>query len=258
MGQFARATALLALVVVTGLLFAGTAGATGSHVSHVSTATDACSTPSLQDVADSDFFWYWPCASFLHVETTPAGESLGYVRSTPYAIDCPHACTRPFAAGTSVVLTAYPSNGAYFTDWSGACAGQGNPCTVTVNGDTQVTANFGGVAIPAAPANAPDVTLSIFWGFWSNLSDAANVVTNPGPHGCAFGTCTYSFPKGTTVTVGVGDANSCTLSFHKNGTGSFGTGTGAPLWQTSYTFTLNSSTVIAPFIAGSGDPGTCP
>jgi len=144
MGQFARATALLALVVVTGLLFAGTAGATGSHVSHVSTATDACSTPSLQDVADSDFFWYWPCASFLHVETTPAGESLGYVRSTPYAIDCPHACTRPFAAGTTVVLTAYPSNGAYFTDWSGACAGQGNPCTVTVNGDTQVTANFGG------------------------------------------------------------------------------------------------------------------
>lgn len=252
-----RAAALLALAAVLALLLVGGAAASQGRTNHVSKATDACATPSLEDVADSDFFWYWPCASFLHVETTPAGESLGYVRSTPYAIDCPHACTRPFAAGTSVVLTAYPSNGAYFTDWSGACAGQGNPCTVSVNGDTQVTANFGGVAIPATPANAPQVTLTIFWGFWSNFADNAD--TSVTGFTCFFGSsCSRTYPKGTTLAMVLGDNDSCDLAFHVNGSGTFGTTRGAPTWVTDYTLTLNSSTVLEPFKLGSGDPGTCP
>ncbi|HEX5450717.1 MAG TPA: hypothetical protein VFW85_11755, partial [Gaiellaceae bacterium] len=248
MGQFARATALLALVVVTGLLFAGTAGATGSHTNHVSKVADACATPSLQDVADSDFFWYWPCASFLHVETNPAGASLGYVRSTPYAIDCPHACTRPFAAGTSVVLTAYPSNGASFTSWSGACAGQGNPCTVTVNGDTQVTANFGGTVIPKV-THSPMVTLTIFFGLVSSMLpvDTYTFTNPPGGAGglcdASGGTCSYSYSPGTIVSVTVSDDDNDEDRFRVNGVFGFGTwdsGTSS----TTYTFDINSSTVI--------------
>ena len=257
MGHLPRATALLAfaLVVVTSLLFAGGAGASRGQASHVGKAADTCATPSLEDVADSDFFWYWPCASFLHVETNPAGASLGYVRSTPYAIDCPHACTRPFAPGTSVVLTAYPSNGASFTSWSGACAGQGNPCTAVVNGDTQVTANFDGVAIPAT-TNTPRVTLTIFWGFWTSLSDNAD--TSVTGFTCFLGsTCSHTYPKGTTLNMVLGDADSCDLKFHVNGSGAFGVTRGAPTWVTDYTVTLNSSTVLEPYIYGSGDPHSC-
>ncbi|HEY2327491.1 MAG TPA: hypothetical protein VGH52_08425 [Gaiellaceae bacterium] len=252
-----RAAAMLALASVSALLLVGSAAASQRHTNHIGKVTDACAAPSDQDIADSDFFWYWPCASFLHVEVNPAGQSLGYVQSTPYAIDCPHACTRPFAAGTSVVLTAYPSNGAAFTGWSGdACAGQGNPCTVTVNGDTQVEADFDGTAIPAA-TNSPKVTLTIFWGFWSNFGDNAD--TSVTGFTCFLGSnCSHSYAKGTSLHMVLGDANSCNLAFHVNGSGTFGVTRAAPTWVTDYTVTLNSSTVLEPFIAGSGDPGTCP
>jgi len=250
-----RAAALLALAAVSALLLVGGAAASQNRTSHVSKATDACTTPSLEDVADSDFFWYWPCASFLHVETNPSGGSLGYVRSTPYAIDCPNACTRPFAAGTSVVLTAYPSNGAYFTSWDGACAGQGNPCTVKVDGDTQVTANFGGIAIPAS-TNAPRVDLIVFFGFVAgNLISGDNtyVFSNPpgGPGGlseASLGTTTYSLTKDSNVTVSVSDDNGCHDLFRVNGVTGFGTWNSGTL-STTYTFNLNTPTVLAPYTA---------
>jgi uncharacterized repeat protein (TIGR02543 family) len=248
---------LLALAAVTALLLVGTAAASQGQSHHVGKTTDACAGPSAQDVADSDFFWSWPCASFLHVEINPSGQSLGYVQSTPFAIDCPNACTRPFAAGTSVVLTAYPSNGAAFTGWTGdACAGQGNPCTAIVNGDTTVTANFDGRAVPAN-SNSSLVSLTIFWGFWSNFSDNAD--TSVSGFTCFLGSsCTQSYPKGTVLHMVLGDANSCNLAFHKNGSGTWGVTRSAPTWVTDYTVTLNSNTVLAPFIAGSGDAVTCP
>lgn len=254
MGHSPRAAGLLvlALAVASALLLVGSAAASQRHTGHIGTATDACAAPSDQDLAESDFFWYWPCASFLHVVVNPGDESLGYVQSTPYAIDCPHACTRPFAAGTSVQLTAHPSNGGIFSGWSGACAGQGNPCTVTVNGDTQVEADFGGTVVPAT--NTPLVNLVIFYGnVGGNLigGDDTYVFASPpgGPGGlsdAAGGTHTYSIPKGTSVTVSLSDDDGCWDEFHVNGSGSFGTfdiGTAS----TSYTFQLNASTVLGPY-----------
>ena len=58
----------------------------------------------------------------------------GYVRSDPYLLDCPKACIRPFDQNREVKLTAYVTPGHTFTAWEGACAGQGNPCTLTVTG----------------------------------------------------------------------------------------------------------------------------
>jgi hypothetical protein len=85
----------------------------------------------------------WPGAVLLSVGTLPVGVSAGYVRSTPYYVDCPRACVRPYDIGQTVTLTAHPSSGYSFSSWNGpACAGQGNPCTFTIAEDTGVGANF--------------------------------------------------------------------------------------------------------------------
>lgn len=189
--------ASLLACLLAGLFVAG-AGARSSVRTAPNLFAFSCAAPSATDVADSDFFWYWPCASFLHVSVKPAGEALGYVRSVPYAIDCPSACTRPFAQGAQVNLTAYPSEGATFDGWSGAaCEGQGNPCLATVNGDTQVTANFGGVLESSPPETSRSfATLRVFMGYLSGGS-----VTGTSGFGCTFSVCAKTYPQGTSVTL---------------------------------------------------------
>jgi quercetin dioxygenase-like cupin family protein len=74
----------------------------------------------------------------LHVHVNP--HWFGYVRSTPYLIDCPRACMRPVGAGAQVTLTATPNSGWTFDRWSlGPCDGQTNStCTFTMP-DAKVT-----------------------------------------------------------------------------------------------------------------------
>ena len=47
-----------------------------------------------------------------------------------------------YAAGTQVILTAIPSSGHYFANWSGDASGIDNPTTLTVDGDRSAAANF--------------------------------------------------------------------------------------------------------------------
>ena len=66
----------------------------------------------------------------------------GTVTSSPAGISCGATCSAPFAAGTSVVLTAAPSGVATFSGWSGGgCSGTGT-CTTTVSGASTVSAAF--------------------------------------------------------------------------------------------------------------------
>jgi len=55
-----------------------------------------------------------------------------------------NTCTVGIAPGTQVTLTESVSQGS-FSGWGGACAsfGQAPTCTITMNADTQVTADFG-------------------------------------------------------------------------------------------------------------------
>jgi C1A family cysteine protease len=73
------------------------------------------------------------------------GSGAGHVTSTPPGIDCRFdqtgGCTGYFAQGTSVTLTAEAETGSAFAGWSGPCTGKGT-CTVTVSGNTNVTATF--------------------------------------------------------------------------------------------------------------------
>jgi hypothetical protein len=73
------------------------------------------------------------------LSVTTAGRGHGTV--TGQTIACPGSCSGSFADGTSVTLTATPAAGSEFTGWSGACSGTGTR-TVTVSGDTSVTAAF--------------------------------------------------------------------------------------------------------------------
>ena len=95
----------------------------------------------------------WTGAATLTVDVKPWGG--GYVRSDPYLIDCPFACIRSFDAGREVKLTAYMTPGHTFKAWEGACAGQGNPCTIKVSGAMDVTAVLEGQYVPPAPPAPP-------------------------------------------------------------------------------------------------------
>ena len=71
-----------------------------------------------------------------------AKSNSGTVVSTPTGINCGNTCTASYAAGNAVTLTATPPPGLAFLGWSGACSGAVPSCTVTMNADTKVQANF--------------------------------------------------------------------------------------------------------------------
>jgi len=83
------------------------------------------------------------CAPYVEFElnVSKSGTGSGIVTSSPSGINCGTDCSKSFASGSSVTLTAAPGNNSIFTGWSGACSGTGN-CTMTINGGKIVTANF--------------------------------------------------------------------------------------------------------------------
>jgi hypothetical protein len=93
---------------------------------------------SLQ-TATAQKHWVVPVTHQLTVSKTGSGS--GSVTSNPAGIDCGATCSASFASGTIVTLTATPDVGSTFTSWSGDCSGPG-PCTVTLDLDRAVTANF--------------------------------------------------------------------------------------------------------------------
>lgn len=47
-----------------------------------------------------------------------------------------------FASGSTVTLTATPAAGSPWMGWSGDCSGTATTCTLVMNADKKVTANF--------------------------------------------------------------------------------------------------------------------
>lgn len=90
------------------------------------------------------------------VDVDPGGTSTlsvtvngnGTVTGDVGGIDCTTAggdtCTASVDDGTTVTLTATPDVDETFVGWGGACSGSDATCTVTVDADTSVTANFSG------------------------------------------------------------------------------------------------------------------
>ncbi len=80
-----------------------------------------------------------PLAADLSV--SGGGTGMGSIASMPAGIDCVSSCSAEFATGSSVTLTATPSEGSDFTGWQGACSGAGS-CTVSLAAGAAVRAVF--------------------------------------------------------------------------------------------------------------------
>jgi uncharacterized repeat protein (TIGR02543 family) len=116
---------------------------------------------------------------------TRVGSGTGTVRSTPIGIDCGADCSERFVNGTVVTLTATPTAPATFGGWGGACAGQANPCTLTIDAATGVTARFDST-----------FTLTV-----SKTGGGTGAVTSS-PAGIDCGTtCMATYASGTAVTL---------------------------------------------------------
>jgi len=81
----------------------------------------------------------------------------GLVTSTPGGIHCGSICvSTTLEPGTQISLFATPVPGAPFLSWSGACSGTQTTCTLTIDGDKSVGANFAtGFTLSANSASIP-------------------------------------------------------------------------------------------------------
>jgi hypothetical protein len=81
-------------------------------------------------------------SSNLSLTVLMDGTGSGRVTSSPDGISCETDCQEGYDSGTQITLTAAPYSGSIFAGWSGGgCSGTGT-CTLTISGDTSVTANF--------------------------------------------------------------------------------------------------------------------
>jgi len=89
------------------------------------------------------------------VRVTRSGGGTGRVTSAPTGIECGTICTAQFAATTKLTLTAKPDPGAVFKGWTGACAGDGPTCKLTVAAAIETNAVFDRQATTSPPPPAP-------------------------------------------------------------------------------------------------------
>jgi len=121
-----NATVTLTASPASGSVFTGWGGACGG-------AQQTC-TVSVSDALNVT-------ASFAPQFTLSIGRG-GSGTVTGAGLDCGKVCSAKFTQGSQVTLTATPAAGLKFTGWGGACSGTSQTCTVTINKDTQVQANF--------------------------------------------------------------------------------------------------------------------
>lgn len=110
----------------------------------------------------------------------------GKVVSTPERIDCAGTCIVYLAEGSSFNITAIPFAGQHFVEWTGACAGEDETCTVFVTEEEQET-----TAVFAPNA----FTLQV------NRTGDGSVRINPGDNLCGSTTCSLSYLEGVSATI---------------------------------------------------------
>ena len=109
----------------------------------------------------------------------------GTITAQDGRISCESDCIERYRKGTSITLTAAASAGQVFTGWRGACAGQQNPCSVSIQHYTSVVAEF---AAPVA------LTVAIAG------SGSGTIAANTGSIACP-SDCTDLYSYGTAVTL---------------------------------------------------------
>ena len=143
---------------VSGTVATGSGSATVSH------------TPAASVVSGvSDPNTYNNTTQMVTVLGTPSSLSVtktqptyGKITTYPSILACDTGCVSASgstADGTSVQINAIAQNGGSFTGWGGACSGTATACSVTLNGNQAVYANFA-----APPAVGPAATVYVYAG----------------------------------------------------------------------------------------------
>jgi probable HAF family extracellular repeat protein len=187
------------------------------------------------------------------VSVSLTGTGAGTVASNHSGIVCPGTCSAQFSANSTVTLTATPDADSTFSNWSGACTGNGI-CQVTLDAAKNVTAVFA-AKVPLTVTKAG--------------TGQGTVVSNPAGIACP-GTCSANFESDSAVTLtATPNANSLF-----SGWSGACTGTGAcqvtldTAKNVTATFVLKPQTltitqsgggtgIVASNPAGIACPGTC-
>jgi hypothetical protein len=126
---------------------------------------------------------YYETGKNLSSQAYVVAHSRGNGTIAAAGINCGADCIERYAKGTSISLAAAPGPQSTFSGWKGACAGQGNPCTLRVDRFTSVTALF----------TAPLVVQL-------GGSGSGRVTTSPGGLDCPTN-CVAQFGGGSVVTL---------------------------------------------------------
>ena len=168
-----------AVVVMLAIILAGCGGGTG--VTRVDTGNSGPSGSASRSIPGA------PPPHTLAVQVSP--NSAGTVISSPAGINCGTTCNTSFVSGSVIALTVTPSPGYAFSSWGGGCSGSSG-CSVTLNADSTVTANF--TAIAQSSQYALTVTPS--------GSGTGSITSSPAGIDCGV-TCVFSFNSGASVTL---------------------------------------------------------
>jgi hypothetical protein len=139
-------------------------------------------------------------ARFVGLPTTVAISVGGPGRVTSrFGLDCGAGSTSCYATvpnGSRVTLEPVPSSDGRFGAWDGPCSASGSrPCTLRIEGPTEVAAAFG----HREPQSGPQ-TLSVRF----ERVTGAHLASQPQGIDCP-PTCTAQFPSGTLVTLSVNE-----------------------------------------------------
>jgi hypothetical protein len=84
----------------------------------------------------------YPPISIYTLSVAFSGSGSGMVTSTPAGIQCNINCSTLFNAATQIILTAAPYEYMSFSNWNGGGCSGNSTCSITLNGNTTVTAIF--------------------------------------------------------------------------------------------------------------------
>jgi hypothetical protein len=162
------------------------------------TASGLSDTLTFNVLATSGSTNYTTLASTIETDVglTVSTVGGGTVTTADNAINCGTACTARFAPGTSVVLTGSAPAGT-FLSWNGCTSSSGNTCTVTMNGDTSLVADF----VSKTPVISWATPSAIVSGIALSVTQLNATAANS--DGTAItGTFTYNPPVGTILSSG--------------------------------------------------------
>jgi hypothetical protein len=77
----------------------------------------------------------------VHIGGSGAGAVISNTAG-PAGFECTATCSNQVLSGSTLTLTATADPGSFFSGWSGACAGTGETCTVTMDEAASVSASF--------------------------------------------------------------------------------------------------------------------